>query len=182
MELDLKQINAIDLSTLGEIITQPEFKQYFVSEGGREHYKLLAYFSTLFEDEILLDIGTYKGCSSLALSYNIKNNVKSFDLGDFKQISKNLDNIDYILGDFTNDEYKELVMSSPLIMLDTDHEGPFEHKAYQYLKDINWVGYLLLDDIHLNEPMKEFWNQIDNEKYDITSMGHWSGTGLVIFK
>jgi len=182
MELDLKQINDIDLSSLGDIITQPEFRQYFISQGGQEHYKLLAYFSTLFEDEILLDIGTYKGCSSLALSYNTNNKVKSFDLGDYKQISKNLDNIDYILGDFTDSKYLDLVMKAPLIMLDTDHEGPFEHLAYQYLKDINWVGYLLLDDIHLNKPMAEFWNQIDNEKYDITTLGHWSGTGLVIFK
>ena len=104
------------------------------------------------------------------------------DKMDYMSYIDYLDNIDYILGDFTDSEYKDLLMKSPLIMLDTDHEGPFEHKAYQYLKDINWKGYLLLDDIHLNAPMKEFWNQIDNEKYDITSMGHWSGTGLVIFK
>ena len=66
-------------------------------------------------------------------------------------------------------------------MLDTDHDGPFEYKSYNYLKEINWEGYLLLDDIHLNNVMREFWNHIDNEKHDITSIGHWSGTGLVIF-
>ena len=148
MELDLQQINNIDLLELGDIITEQEFRQYFISNGGQEHYKLLAYFSTLFENETLLDIGTYKGCSSLALAYNINNKVKSFDLGDYKRISKNLDNIEYILGDFTSSEYKEMVMKSPLIMLDTDHAGPFEHNAYQYLKDINWKGYLILDDIH----------------------------------
>ena len=60
MELNLKQINDINLSELGDIITEQEFKQYFVSDGGREHYKLLAYFSTLFENEILLDIGYYR--------------------------------------------------------------------------------------------------------------------------
>ena len=57
-----------------------------------------------------------------------------------------------------------------------------DEDSYQHLKKINWEGYLVLDDIHLNDPMKEFWNQIDNEKYDITPMGHWSGTGLVIFR
>ena len=182
MELDLEKINDINLTELGNIITEPEFRNYFISEAGREHYKLLAYFSTLFNNQILLDIGTYKGSSSIALAYNNKNSVKSFDLGDYKRINHNLDNVEYILGDFTSEEYKDMVMKCPLIMLDTDHEGPFEHKVYQHLKKINWEGYLVLDDIHLNDPMKEFWNQIDNEKYDITPMGHWSGTGLVIFR
>jgi hypothetical protein len=40
----------------------------------------------------------------------------------------------------------------------------------------------MLDDIHLNDDMKLFWNNITEEKYDLTSIGHWSGTGLVVFK
>jgi hypothetical protein len=39
-----------------------------------------------------------------------------------------------------------------------------------------------LDDINLNNPMKEFWNVITEDKYDISEYGHWSGTGLVIFE
>ena len=53
MELDLQQINNIDLLELGDIIIEQEFRQYFISNGGQEHYKLLAYFSTLFENETL---------------------------------------------------------------------------------------------------------------------------------
>lgn len=30
--------------------------------------------------------------------------------------------------------------------------------------------------------MKKFWNSITEEKYDITNVGAWSGTGLVYFK
>jgi hypothetical protein len=29
--------------------------------------------------------------------------------------------------------------------------------------------------------MKEFWNSIKQEKYDVTDKGHWSGTGIVFF-
>jgi hypothetical protein len=50
------------------------------------------------------------------------------------------------------------------------------------LHDIKWNGLLLLDDINFNEPMNQFWNNISEEKYDITKIGHWSGTGLVNFK
>jgi hypothetical protein len=49
----------------------------------------------------------------------------------------------------------------------------------------------LFDDIHLDEghmgvytgsSMKQFWSKIDdNIKIDLTSVGHWSGTGLVSF-
>ena len=41
---------------------------------------------------------------------------------------------------------------------------------------------MLLDDIDLNQPMKEFWGIINEEKYDVSHVGHWSGTGIVIFK
>jgi hypothetical protein len=30
--------------------------------------------------------------------------------------------------------------------------------------------------------MKNFWDRIEEKKYDITNIGHWSGTGLVIFE
>ena len=30
--------------------------------------------------------------------------------------------------------------------------------------------------------MQEFWDKIDNsDKIDLTSVGHWSGTGLICF-
>jgi hypothetical protein len=181
-ELSNEKISKIDLSSFGGMVNNPQFRGYFLEKEGQEHYKLLAYFSTLFENQVLLDVGTYKGCSALALAYNQKNKIKSFDLGNFRDINSKPNNIEFILDDFTDGKYKELVLKSPLIMLDTDHDGYFEHKTYNYLKEINWKGYLLLDDIYLNQPMKEFWGIINEEKYDVSHVGHWSGTGIVIFK
>jgi hypothetical protein len=40
----------------------------------------------------------------------------------------------------------------------------------------------MLDDIHLNEAMINYWNSFTEEKYDLTNIGHWSGTGMVIFE
>ena len=87
MELDLSKINDVDLSHFGNKVNENEFRGYFLGNAGREHYKLLAYFSTLFNNQTLLDIGTYKGCSALALAFNENNNVKSFDLGDYRRIN-----------------------------------------------------------------------------------------------
>jgi hypothetical protein len=50
------------------------------------------------------------------------------------------------------------------------------------LISINYKGYLLLDDIHLNFEMERFWGSITKEKYDITNIGHITGTGVVYFK
>jgi hypothetical protein len=181
MNVDLDKIPSMDLSHLTKHLLNQEYKSYFLSPAGREHYKLLAYFSTIFNNQIILDIGTNRGTSSIAMSYNPTNKVISYDLVNILELKYIPSNIEHRLGDFTQEKYKEEVMSSPLIMLDTDHDGPFEHHVYNFLKEIGWEGYLLLDDIFLNEPMKEFWNSITHTKYDLTSVGHWSGTGLVIF-
>jgi hypothetical protein len=39
----------------------------------------------------------------------------------------------------------------------------------------------MFDDIYLNAEMTNFWNGLQNEKYDLTKVGHWSGTGIAIF-
>jgi predicted O-methyltransferase YrrM len=152
---------------------------YFHMESGKEHYRLLMYVSTLYNNEVIFDVGTNKCMSALALSYNKSNRVKTFDIVKLLPENPNVDNIEYILGDSTKDIDLE---KCPVIFLDVDHDGIYEDIFYDCLKSINWKGILILDDIHLNDPMKKFWNRIEEKKYDITNIGHWSGTGLVIFE
>ena len=152
---------------------------YFHLESGKEHYRLLMYVSTLYNNEVIFDVGTNKCMSALALSYNKSNRVKTFDIIKLLPENPTVDNIEYILGDSTKDIDLE---KCPVIFLDVDHDGIYEDIFYDRLKNINWKGILILDDIHLNDPMKKFWNRIEEKKYDITNIGHWSGTGLVIFE
>ena len=37
------------------------------------------------------------------------------------------------------------------------------------------------DDIHLSRQMDNFWDGLKNDKYDLTEIGHHSGTGIAIF-
>lgn len=187
MEINLQgsldEINSIDLSEYAGYVIEDEFRGYYLGPAGSEHYKLLAYLSTQHNDSTLLDIGTYKGCSSLAMAYNKSNKVKSFDIREgLRRLSNYPDNVEYIVDNILEDKYRELVLSSPLILLDTDHEGGFEHEFYQYLLAIGWKGTLVLDDIYYNQPMKTFWEGIQEEKHDLTAIGHHSGTGIVLFK
>lgn len=157
------------------------FATLFHYPSGREHYRLLTYISKLFKNECLLDIGTCNGCSAIALSENDTNLIESYDVvnymdGDY--IDKK--NINFYLKDILEDKSK--ILNTRFIMLDTNHDGIFENKFYAVLKEMNFKGLLLLDDIFLNQDMKSFWNSITEEKFDITSVGHNTGTGLVYFK
>jgi hypothetical protein len=49
------------------------------------------------------------------------------------------------------------------------------------LEKNGYRGIVILDDIHLNDHMNTFWNNITQKKHDVTNVGHFSGTGIIIF-
>lgn len=181
----IDKILRVNNSTLDSInidnsnIIESEFAEYYISNSGKEHYRLLTYISGLYDDKILIDVGTYKGCSANALATNENNIVYTFNLLDQVRLYNKPKNINFILDNIINYKYVEIITNSPFIILDTDHTGKFELEFYKYLKELNYSGLLLLDDIFLNKEMTTFWNNLEHRKYDITHIGHWSGTGLV---
>jgi hypothetical protein len=178
LNISNKELDSLDISFFKYILLLP-YAKFFESESGLEHYRLLIYISTLLDNSTIYDIGTHRCYSSIALSFNKTNKVISYDV--IKQIPSYpiKSNIKYCLGNIID---KEDLNNSSLIFLDVNHDGIFENKFYNHLHDINWKGLLILDDINLNDDMKLFWNNIIEEKYDITKIGHWSGTGIVYFK
>ncbi|MDA8138503.1 MAG: class I SAM-dependent methyltransferase [Desulfobacteraceae bacterium] len=182
MRLNLKRnaIEPIDLTAMARHTGSSEYRAYFLDTQFKEHYRLLAYLSTLCNNRILFDVGTLKGYSALAMSYNPANRVISYDIENLKDIHgvDELKTIEYCIGNVLDDPR---LLSSPLILLDTYHDGTFEHQFYQHLKKNKYKGVLVLDDIHLNEPMEKFWNSIEEPREDVTELGHWSGTGIVDF-
>lgn len=180
--LDLDQLDTRYINQYSNVLMNYNLQHdpyYFHLKSGKEHYRLLAYVSTLYNNQVIFDVGTNKCMSALALSYNKSNKIKTYDIIKLLPENPSVDNIEYILGDSTKDSD---LMNCPLIFLDVDHDGTYENIFYEHLKNINWKGILILDDIHLNDEMKNFWNRIEEKKYDITNIGHWSGTGLVVFE
>jgi predicted O-methyltransferase YrrM len=186
---ELNSIDLTDYQIRRNNTNVPE--HWFLMESGKEHYRLLCYISKLYENQTFIDIGTWVGDSALALSHNKNNNVISFDIVRQKRNTQgvlidveqliNDDNIKFLIGDATKYGDEE-ILKSPFIMLDTAHDGIFENEFYNYLNKINYKGLFFLDDIHLNDQMKKFWSEITREKHDLTHLGHWSGTGLVVFE
>ena len=181
--LDTEEINKIDLSIYNEYITFHPNKQYFNLKAGSEHYKLLAYLSSIIKCEQVVDIGTFLGFSALALSYNENIKVVTYDI--FDSIPENVTsthnkaNIKFMIAECIPDLDK--LVDTDLILLDIGHDGESEVEIIKHLEKHNYSGILILDDICLNPEMKKVWSEIKQTKVDITKYGHWSGTGLVIF-
>lgn len=183
LEIKNEDLDVIDLKHYDNILSKlSTFALYFHLPSGREHYRLLSELSKLYDGELLYDIGTNNGCSALALSENGSNNIKSYDIHFHDGVQHVIkDNIEFFLKNVL--EEIDFPHNSRFIMLDTDHDGRFEKIFYDFLKEKNYKGLLFLDDIHLNNEMKDFWNNvIKEEKYDLTSIGHNTGSGIVIFE
>lgn len=191
VSISKNKIHEIDLSCFKSYYVDPN---EFYSHPGKEHYKLLAYLSTLYNNSIIFDVGTHMGSSALALSYNPSNTIYTFDIVDklinYNGPLKKFDEAPNILRHYDNlfdpeiqKVYEGLILSSPLLFIDVDpHNGDMEIAIYDYLKSINYPGIIVFDDIHHFEGMRKFWAHVEDKyKYDLTGIGHWSGTGMVIF-
>jgi hypothetical protein len=154
---------------------------------GDQHYKLLSYFSTLFNNSNILDIGTHKGHSALALAYNETNIIHTFDIVDNVEPNiKNVKNIKFYKDNLFDknifQKWTEIILSCPFIFLDVDpHNGNMEYEFFNFIKEINYQGFIICDDIWYFKEMRDnFWYKIEDEfKYDLTDLGHWSGTGIL---
>jgi hypothetical protein len=147
-----------------------------------EHYRLLSYLSKNNSNIVMIDAGTSFGHSCKAMSQNRENKVITYDIyeKDFP-FFKEYGNIEFKKLD-VNKESPEVINSAKIILLDIDpHDGDQEKKFTDFLIEIGYKGYVICDDIFLNESMKNWWDSIEIEKYDVTEIGHSTGTGIINF-
>lgn len=157
------------------------YRQYYHLQAGQEHYRLLSYFATQYNYEILTDLGTNRGASAVALSVNPSNLVYSIDIENVKEGESLPSNCEYAIGNILwNTDIFDRVLNSRFIMMDIDHEYHNEIQIYRRLAEREWKGIIVCDDIHLNDPMKRFWDEVSHPKLDITKYGHISGTGVIV--
>ena len=168
------------------------------------YYVILAHLSTYFNDSILIDLGTHRGESAAALSYNKSNIVYTYDIEHRAEAAQRVEeekNIRYIIGDCIENDWsgmamlegvhpksdKEIFLSSKLIFLDVDpHDGIQENKVLNFLINNNWKGIMVCDDIGMgleaekedsHPQMREWWNSVELPKYNISANHYASGTG-----
>jgi tetratricopeptide (TPR) repeat protein len=175
--IEKNAVSGIDLSRLLELTDSDENRKYINLPSG-EHYKFLTYMSRRLNNALIFDIGTNYGGSALALADNKSNKVVSYDVVSMSRIKGAPANIELKIGNALADKR---LLRADVILLDTMHDGVFENEAYKFLTDNNYRGILILDDIHLNGAMENFWSGIKERKIDLTDIGHLTGTGIVDF-
>jgi hypothetical protein len=159
-----------------------------------EHYRLLTYLSYQIDNICIIDAGTYHGLSAICLAQNNSNTILSYDLyavnrnlsfgSDPCQFQHNPIGNSYKNITFLNQNIllidKNVLLSASIIFLDIIHDGVSEKVFLDKLIEIGYRGILICDDIKMNQPMIDWFNSITYNKYDITDIGHITGTGLVV--
>lgn len=178
IEINKEEVKQLDVNHLRQIsINQNDWLP-----AGQSEYKLYAYLSTWFNKTTILDIGTRTGGSALALSHNPNNQVRSYDLVEQGASSIEKENITWNIGNFMEDEEIDWDNVS-IVMIDVDpHDGSQERVMMDWLREKEWKGILIHDDIGPDWPdIKLMWEEIPEEKFDVTEIAHMSGTGIVNF-
>jgi predicted O-methyltransferase YrrM len=177
MIIDYQKIREIDLSHLIKLVSKAH-RGIINGPAGEEHYKLLAYLSKNITG-LIVELGTHHGTSSMSLAENKSNIILTYDVKDFYKIKEKHrpENVIRRIGNIFDRGEEKILLKTDLIFLDAAHTGEFEWQIYSYLKNSNYDGLLLLDDIHWSDEMIECWNKIDILKYDITDIGHGNGCG-----
>lgn len=182
MQIHINDLVKTNVSDLHKYVSWCIDGDAFLYPIGNQHYTLFAYISTILPPgSKILEIGTRGGASAAAFSRNKDVNIVTCDLEDQLTGSpsiKDIPNVQF----FVRDGLELIDNEYDLIFIDVDpHDGVQERKMLQKLNEINFKGILLLDDIHVNPEMEMFWNSITVPKFDLTKIGHYSGTGIAFF-
>ena len=190
------------------IIEQTSYKA--IGHDLEHYYAILVHLSTYFTDSVIVDLGTNRGGSAAALSYNRSNEVYTFDItinDEAISLFEQYENITYLIGNCIENNWhgqpqiippdlrirplkseKEIFLSSELIFLDIDpHDGVQEPQVLDFLITNDWKGIMVCDDIggHSNNfhpRMRDWWNSIELATYNIVNKyASDTGTGIICF-
>jgi predicted O-methyltransferase YrrM len=182
---------SVDLTWLARRMAGPP---YYPEIWPGEHYKLLAGFVLALEPKLVVEIGTAQGLGALSLKSYLGANSKiiTVDIASWDKFPDTVLNpVDFedkrlrqVLGDLSNKEFFRefagVLCECELLFVDASKDLHFERALIQNLESINLPAnaIVIFDDIrHWN--MLRIWREIRKPKMDLTSFGHWNGTGVV---
>jgi len=146
--------------------------------------------------KVIVDIGTHFGTGTrVFLDYAPGAQVHTFDITPWDKLDATyLTHKDFVehggcltqyIADLSDsnvfESFREILNSADFIMCDGPKDGKFENKFYTLLSTLNFSEksrWLFLDDIRFMTEISN-WRAIKNPKIDLTSFGHFSGSGLV---
>jgi hypothetical protein len=157
------------------------------------HYRLLAGFVRVLQPALIVEIGTAEGMSALALRKCLPaaGKIVTFDLVPWAEYPRScLTPEDFAGGELrqiiadvgqreTLERHRETFSNADLIFIDAAKDGELEPKLFSWFDTLEFKTnpIFVLDDIRLWN-MLAVWRSLKWPKLDLTSFGHWCGTGL----
>jgi len=191
IDLSLKAIESVRHIDLRDVSARLPKPPYFPDIWPGEHYKLLAGFMRALRPHLAIEIGTSTGISALSMrsqgvrlvTYDIRP-WQSYPDTVLQDVDFTGDGLSQIVGDLGELSFfqtqRELLMQADWIFIDATHDGLLEKKLLNLLATLPFpkAPFILFDDIRV-WTMLRMWRDIEYPKLDLTSFGHWSGTGLI---
>ena len=171
---------------------QYEFEYMNMNLFPGEHYRILVGILNTENFKNFTEIGTGSGVASKTILNQTNADIKTFDIVPWREDDSHLTRVEFnnsrltqIIEDLSNPQsfknYSDLIANSDMILLDADKSGTFEDSLLTKMSTIPFESkfrLLFIDDIRYFS-MYKVWKKIKNPKIDLTSFGHWSGSGLV---
>ena len=158
-----------------------------------EHYRLLAALVRVLCPRLVVEIGTAEGISALSFMQQLPSSgqVVTFDVVPWQKYPRSCLNqndfatgkLGQIVADLGDPEqcarHSSLLCEADLVFVDAAKDGILERKILGNFSGMNFRGtpILVFDDIRLWN-MLRIWREIRLPKMDMTSFGHWCGTGF----
>ena len=173
-----KTLNSIEMSKILEFIPKDDTNlQYIDAPAGQEHYRFLTWMGGQVKGKIM-ELGTFRGHSAVCLG-GAGNKVVTYDIADHISLNFKPDNVEFKLG---ANGFENINKEYSLIFIDTLHDGKYEADVLNELREKEWKGIVIMDDIVLFPELAKLWDEIPERKADWTDIGHHSGTGIIWFE
>ena len=194
LELSLEAIAKAWKNELTVFDERPSKEQRWFDTWPGEHYRLLAALVESLQASTVIEIGTFTGMGTLAILQGLPatGQVITFDLlpwqtfentwlaeSDFKH-----GRVKQIIHDISAPggiaPYQDIFNAADFIFVDGPKDGITEANILENLATLSLPKnpIVFFDDIRVMN-MITIWRRIARPKLDISSFGHWSGSGLI---
>ena len=194
LSLAMAAIQGAQQMTLEDVRANRRYPLRELSAWPGSTYRLLAGLVMAMQPRLVIEIGTAGGISALAIKRALPANgqLVTFDVIDWRAahqpVLEERDFADQRLVPYVADvsqsqtfeTYRPLFEQADVIFLDAAKDGSLEQRLLDLFASVTFQRspILMLDDIRVWNMLK-VWRDIPYPKLDLTSFGHWRGTGLV---
>ena len=159
-----------------------------------EHYRLIAALIEMLQPKRIVEFGTYTGLSSLSMlsAMPADGRIDTYDVlawnqfpvsplreDDFKD-GRIVQHVENLAESEVAEKNRSILAEADFLFIDGPKDGVTEPKLFENLKQVGLKdgAIMVIDDI-FNYHLIPTWDAIESPKFNITSLGHWTGTGIV---